>query len=84
MMTLAFEKYIGFFTKQKSIGFESSLNLNQNLSILLSLSHFKIKTKSLTSFEVQHGTKTKVHTLIVTNVRNFNFQFQKFITFISL
>jgi hypothetical protein len=59
MMTRAFEKYVGFFIKQKSIGFESSLNLIQNLSILLSLSHFKIKTKSLTSFEVQPGTKPK-------------------------
>jgi hypothetical protein len=67
MMTWAFEKYMGFFTKQKSIGFESSLNLNQNLSILLSLSHFKIKTKSLTSFEIQHRTKLKlIHRLLLT------------------
>jgi hypothetical protein len=67
MQSHKFEKYMGFFTKQKSIGFESSLNLNQNLSILLSLSHFKIKTKSLTSFEVQHGTNLKfIHQLLLT------------------
>jgi hypothetical protein len=50
--------------------------MNQNLSILISLLHFKTKTKSLKSFKV-HRTQQKSIQFIVPNVIYFNFQVQK-------
>ncbi len=54
-----------------------SLDMNQNLSILISLLHFKIKTKPLNFFKVHHRTKPKSIHFIVTSVTYTNFQLQK-------
>jgi len=58
--------------------------MNQNISILISLLHFKTKINFFKFFEIHHRTKPKSIHLIDANVTYLNFQFQKFIAPIIL
>jgi hypothetical protein len=58
--------------------------MNQIISSLISLLHFKIKTNSLNVFEVHHRTKPKSIHLIVASVTYLDFQFQKSIILIII
>jgi hypothetical protein len=58
--------------------------MNQTISNLISLLHFKIKTNSLNVFEVHHKSKPKSIHLIVASFTYLDFQFQKSITPIIL
>jgi hypothetical protein len=58
--------------------------MNQNLSILISLLHLKIKTKSLKVFKAHHRTKPKSIPFLVASVTYHDFQLQTSITSIIL
>jgi hypothetical protein len=51
--------------------------MNQNLSIMISLLHFKIKTKPQKSFKVHHRTNPKFSHFIVASVTYLDFQLLK-------
>jgi hypothetical protein len=58
--------------------------MNQTISSLILLLHFKIKTNSLNVFEVHHRTKPKSIHLIVNSITYLDFQFQKSLALIIL